>query len=116
MTTATDPLREEIRQQNLEAAVRREVEFPTADEWILAYDAISEAIVDIMNVSWKVARIAEFKGARAPTFEDIGHVYANALDLESRLEELAGYVRQVKGSLPGLDYVRALNNEPDDDP
>src|SRR5712691_11488970 len=114
MTTATDPLREEMRRQNLDAAARREVEFPTEAEWVDASESISEALIDVMNVSWKVKRIAEFKGTRAPTFEEIGRTHAHALELKSRLDELADYVRDVRESLPGLDYVRALNNVPDD--
>jgi hypothetical protein len=114
MPTATDPWREEERLQNLERAERREVEFPTEGEWELALEAIDESLTDVINVSWKVARIAEFKGAHAPTFEEIGRAHAYAIELEGRLEELDGYVRQVRESLPRLDYVRALNNEPDD--
>jgi hypothetical protein len=41
-------------------------------------------------------------------------VYSYSIDLESRLKELGSFLGDVGGSLRDLDYVRVLNNVPDD--
>ncbi|HEX9599180.1 MAG TPA: hypothetical protein VF963_07365 [Gaiellaceae bacterium] len=105
--------RESERLQNLEDAERRRVEFPTEQEWRAAYDAINASIEPVMQVGWKIDRIAEFRGVRAPTFEDIGRIHAGSIDLEGRLDELSGWVRDIEKALKELDYVRVLNNVPD---
>lgn len=115
MTAATAD-QERERQQNLENVEQRRVEFPTDEEWKRADDALSEATLAVMNVSWKLQRIAEFRGVRTPTFEDIGRVHANGIDLEGRLKELTDWVQGARNTLEDLDYVRGLNNEdPDGD-
>lgn len=107
---------ERQRLQNLDDAEQRRVEFPTDEEWKRADDALSKATLAVMNVSWKLQRIAEFRGVRTPTFEDIGRVHANSIDLRGGLDELDEWVRGVRASLKDLDYVRVLSNIPDNDP
>jgi hypothetical protein len=113
MPSAVAP-HERERLQNLEDAEQRRVELPTQDEWALALAAVDGAIISVMNVVWKLERIGEFKGARTPTLEDIGLVYTRSIDLKSKLEELNSW--GFKDVLKNIDYVRALNNVPDDDP
>lgn len=110
VAVATDERR---RLQNFDDAEQRRIQFPTDEEWKRADDALSEAISAVMNVSWKLQRIAEFRGARTPTFEDIGRVHGNGIDLEGRLEELTRLVRGARNTLKDLDYVRVLDNRPD---
>jgi hypothetical protein len=110
----TTTVHERKRQQNLEDAEQRRVEFPTEEEWVLAEAAVDGALISVMNVMWKLERIGEFKGARTATLEDIGLVYCRSIDLKSRLEELNSW--GFKDVLANIDYVRALNNVPDDDP
>ena len=107
--------RERERQQNLDDASHRRVEFPTEEEWKRADEAIGEATRAVMNVSWKIQRIAEFRGVRAPTLEDIGRVHEKGYVLEHSLKALEGWVLCVRGALESLGYVRALDNVPDDE-
>jgi hypothetical protein len=108
----TTTVQERKRKQDLEDARQRRVEFPSQDEWALALVAVDGAIRAVMNVMWKLERIGEFKGARTATLEDIGLVYCRSVDLKSRLEELNGW--GFKDVLANIDYVRALNNVPED--
>lgn len=110
--------REAVRLQNLEDAARGRVEFPTQAEWNNAQEALNGALSAVVDVAWKLKRIAEFRGSRAPTLEDLGFIFSNSIDLESRFKELSHWVHAPKGALSQLDYVRVHDNidpDPEDD-
>jgi hypothetical protein len=48
---------------------------------------------------WKLKRIAEFAGARAPTFEDLRRLLSFTVELDNHMAELSGYVRNVRAKL-----------------
>jgi hypothetical protein len=72
-----------------------------------------------LAVSHPVGRIAKFNGKEAPTLEDIGRLYVFVVDATQSLNEVQGYIENVRKSLYDLDYVRIQENvnpdPPDDD-
>jgi hypothetical protein len=48
---------------------------------------------------WNLKRIAEFEGAQAPTFEDLGRLLSFTVELDNHMAELSGYVRDVRAKL-----------------
>jgi hypothetical protein len=92
------------------------VEIPTGAALAPIPDAIERVAQLLGSVRWNVVEVSRFKGERVPTFEDLGRLFAFSRDLDSRLEELTDNAKGIRDALGELDYVRLLNNVPDDDP
>ena len=87
---------------------------PSDAELAKALEPLRAAAEPMLHVLWHVRGVSQFNGERAPTFEEIGRVFAFVLEAEGRLGEVTDYVKGVRGSLEDLDCVRLLNNVSDD--
>lgn len=88
--------------------------FPTDAEFAAAAEAMRAPIEDVLTLRWHIAGVADFKGERTPTFEDIGKVWAFLYEMDARMRELRDYIENIRRNLEGLDYCRVLENRPDE--
>lgn len=88
--------------------------FPSDAEFAAATEAMRAPIETVLALSWHIAGVADFKGERAPTFEDIGKVFAFTVEMDARMSELGGYIEDIRAHMSELDYVRELENRSDD--
>lgn len=87
--------------------------FPTDAEFAAAAASIQSPVEKFCNLRWHIDGVARFKGERAPTFEDIGKVWAFLYDVDNRMMELLDSIENIRGNLTELDYVRVLENVSD---
>ncbi len=88
--------------------------FPTDAEFAEAAGAMRAPIEDVLHLSRHIAGVAHFEGERTPTFADIGKVFAFTVEMDARMSELGGYLKDIRANLSELDYVRELENRSDD--
>lgn len=61
-----------------------------------------EPIEQVLNLARHIAGVGDFKGERAPTFEDIGKTFAFTLEMDDRMKELHGYLENIRANLKEL--------------
>lgn len=88
--------------------------FPSDAEFAAATEAMRAPIETVLALSWHIAGVADFKGERTPTFEDIGKVFAFTVEMDARMRELHDYLEVIRANMKELDYVRELENRSDD--
>jgi hypothetical protein len=82
-----------------------------------AIATLNKAAKDLVLAGGQVSRVSRFEGDQPPTFEDVGRMYAFALELRARLNEMDSYVTGIEKALRDLDYVREQGNvDPDTRP
>jgi hypothetical protein len=90
------------------------VQLPTEADLERGVEALRDAVDTLSGISHRVMRAGYFEGTQAPTLEDIGRLYAWVLNARPEVEQLAGYVKSLAGSIDELDYVRLCENRDPD--
>jgi hypothetical protein len=89
----------------------REVRPPTPQELEAAYEALKDATEAVASIGWLVREMAytadneEQPTFEAPTFELVGRLAVYSEDAFSRLDEMRGYVDDVRKNLTTLAEI-----------
>jgi hypothetical protein len=87
------------------------VTFPTPDEFQAVLDATDDPLTRIVCLRFRIEAVANFKGDRTPTFEDIGRLVAFTKSLEMEVDEMTESLTKMREAIEELDYVRGCDNK-----